>query len=314
MKNYFSDQRTITFLISLLIAFGLWLLIKLSGDFQTENKVQLDFQNFPIDKILINKPVSILQIKTHNNGFDALSQFLFTRHKSLNINFNTAKFLKIRSGVSTYYILASRLQQNIEEKFKTANQILSIRPDSIVFKFEKLASKKIKIVPQFDISFNPRFKQYKKLEMEPDSLLVFGPASLLHPIDSINTQVLELHDISSNIDTLIHTILINNNLVTQNKGVRVKLFVEEYTENKIKLPISLNANSEIQYKIFPSEATITYQVALIDYTKINPNAFELLATPDTIDLGKLNLKLSKQPKNVIVSNIQPASAEYIILK
>lgn len=314
MKNYFFDQRTITFLISLLIAFGLWLLIKLSGDFQTENKVHLNFQDFPIDKILINKPDSILQVKTHNNGFDALSQFLFNRHKSLSIDFSTAKFLKTRSGVSTYYILTSGLRQNIEEEFKTAEQIVSIRPDSIVFKFEKLTSKRIKIIPQLDISFNPRFKQYKDLEMEPESLLVFGPASLLHPVDSINTLVFKLHNINSNIDTLIHTELINNNLVTKNEGIRIKIFVEEYTENKIKLPIILKTNSKIHYKIFPSEATITYQVALIDYTKINPNAFELLATPDTNELGRLNLQLSKQPKNVIVSNIQPASAEYIILK
>lgn len=314
MRNFFFDQRTVTFLISLLIASGLWLLIQLSGDFQTENNVQLQFQNLPVDKILMNKPDSVLSIKIKNNGFDDFAQFIFDRHKSLNIDFEKAKYLSTKSEVSTYYILTSTLLDGIENEFKTAEQILSIHPDSIVFKFEKLASKKIKIYPQIDISFQPRFKQYKKMKLRPDSIELFGSSSILKSIDSVNTQLVKLQNLSTNIDTLIHIALNNDDLMAKNENVRVQIYVEEYTENKIKLPINLKDNSKNRYKIFPSEATLTYQVALIDYTKINQNAFEILAIPDTNNLGKLNLKISKQPENVIVSNIQPASAEFIILK
>jgi hypothetical protein len=314
MKNYLLDQRTITFLISLLIAFGLWLLIKLSGDFHTEHQVKLDVQNFPIDKVLINKPDSVLQIVTNDNGFDVLGRFLFSRNKSLTLNFQKARYLETKNGIQSYYILCPSLHQQIENEFKTAEQILSIQPDSIIFDFEKLSSKKLKIEPLINLSFNPRFKQYKKMKLSPDSLVFFGPASMLSSTTKINTHFFDFQDISATIDTLIPLDLPSKKLISKQADVRFQLTVEEYTEGKVKLPIQLQADAKTQYKIFPSEVQITYQVALKDYSKIKANAFELVAIPDSTESGKLLLELSKQPQNVIVSNIQPASAEYIILK
>lgn len=314
MRTYFFDQRTVTFLISLMIAFGLWLLIELSGDFQTEHRVLLRFDNFPIDKVLINKPDSALQIKTNNNGFDVLGQFLFSKNKSINIDFGKARYLETKNGVQSYYILCSTLQEDIEDEFKTAEQILSVYPDSIVFKFEKLASKKLKIEPKLILSFNPRFKQYEKMQLLPDSIVFFGPASILKSLSSINTEKFKYEDISSSIDTVLNLLLPSNKLIGHQEEIRLILAVEEYTEGKINLPIQLEADAETQYKIFPSKVQVTYQVALKDYAKIKSTAFELHATPDSTASGKLLLNLSKQPQNVIVSNIQPASAEYIILK
>lgn len=314
MKNFLLDQRSITFLISLLIASGLWLLIKLSGDFNTEHKVRLKFQNFPIDKVLINKPDSVLQIETNNNGFDVLGQFLFSRNKSLDIDFKQARFLKTTNDKQTYFILCSSLKHTIDQEFKSAEQVLDIYPDSLVFIFEKLASKNIKIEPDLVLSFNPRFKQYSPLEYSPDSILFFGPTSLLKSITSIPTKAFNLKNISADIDTLLALNLPSNKLFANEDRIRLKLDVEEYTETKISLPIQIFGNKNAQYKIFPAEAKITYQVALKDYANINPNAFELRAIPDSLELGKLTLKLQKQPLNIIVSNIHPATAEYIILK
>jgi len=249
MKNYFFDQRTITFLISLVIAFGLWLLIKLSGDFQTEHNIQLKFQNFPIDKVLINSPDSILNIQTNNNGFGVLGQFVFNRNKSLIVNIENTNYLHTKSGIETYYILGSSLHSLVEDEFKTAEQILDIQPDSIIFKFEKLASKKLKITPQIDLSLNPRFKQYEKMEIIPDSIVFFGPSNLLKSINSINTQKLSLQNIDSSIDTLINLIFPSNKFIGQHTKARLKIAIEEYTEGKISLPIQLDAGSKIRYKI-----------------------------------------------------------------
>ena len=314
MKKYFLDERAITFLISLLIAFGMWLLIKLSGDFQIDHNIKLNFQNLPIDKILVNKPDSTLQIRTNNNGFDVIGQFLFNNKKVLNIDFSKAKYLNTKKGKQTYFILSSSLRHGIEEAFITAEQILQVEPDSIVFTFEKKASKKIKIEPQLKLTFNPRFKPYHKMILEPDSIVFYGSASTLKSLTSINTKIFKLENISSNIDTVIPLNLPNNKLSGKPDKIRLKLTVEEYTEGKIKLPIQLKGDAKTNYKIFPEEAFITYQVALKDYSNINSSAFELHGIPDPNESGKILLQLRKQPQNIIVSNIQPATAEYIIIK
>ncbi len=314
MKNIFADQRTITFLISLLIASGLWLLIKLSGDFQTNQQVRLEFQNFPVDKVLVNKPDSLLQVKTDYNGFDALSQYLFHRNKTITIDLSRAKHLDINNNLRKYYILSSNLYNEIEEEFKNAEQILNIEPDSILFLFENLASKKVIISPQLDLSYNPRFKPYSKMIIEPDSVLLFGPISQLKTIQSIKTKTFAFHNINTQVDTVLKLVLPGDKLKSKTATTQLKIDVEEYTEGKLELPIQMQGNNKIRYKIFPSVAQVTYQVALKDYAKITPASFVLQAVPDVLETGKLQLQLSQQPDNIIVTNIQPATAEYIILR
>lgn len=314
MKNKFLDQRTITFLFSLLISFGLWLLIKLSDDFQTDNRIELRYQNYPINKVLTNKPDSLLQIKTINNGFDILGHLLFKSNQSIPINFAYAKHLKTRNGVQTYYILSSSLHNQIADKFSTAEEILSVRPDSLIFAFEELTSKQLPVKPQLEWSLNPRFKQYKNMQLIPNKVKVFGPASILNKIDSIPTEKIKLEQVSQSIDTLLHLKLKDSRLNIQPKNVKLVIPIEEFTEGKIKLPIQIKASKNLNYKIFPPDAQLTYQVALKDYSKVKLSDFELIGIPDKNESVKLILKVSKQPKNVIVSHIQPASAEYIILK
>ncbi len=314
MKNKFLDPRTITFLFSLLISFGLWLLIKLSDDFQTVNQIELRFQNYPVNKVLINKPDSLLQIKTINNGFDVLSHLLFNSNQSIPINFRYAKHLKTRDGVQTYYILSSSLHNQIVDKFNTAEEILNIRPDSLIFTFEKLAAKLLPVKPQLELSLNPRFKQYKSMQISPAKVKVFGPASILKTLDSISTEKIKLEEVNKSIDTLIRLQLSDTKLNIQTKKVKLVIPIEEFTEGKIKLPIQLKSAKHLNYKIFPADAQLTYQVALKDYSKIKASDFELVGIPDKNESVKLMLKVSRQPKNVIVSHIQPASAEYIILK
>ena len=150
--------------------------------------------------------------------------------------------------------------------------------------------------------------------VEPDSILFFGPVSILNSIHSINTQAFNLQDISASIDTILNLEIPNSKLIGAQSNIKLKIAVEEYTEGKVSLPIQLKGRSRIHYKVFPSEAQITYQVALKDYSKISPSDFDLSAIPDSTESGKLYLHLSRQPENVIVSNIQPSTAEYIIFK
>jgi len=314
MKKIFSDKDTLSFFISLLVAFVLWLLIKLSGEFQTEQRIGLHFTYFPIDKVLVNKPDSAVTVRINNTGFDMLGQWLFNRNKSIEIPFSRARFANNKQGIQTYYILTSGLQQNMEELYNTTEQIVSIRPDSILFKFEPLASRKVKVKPLLNLSLGPRFKQYQAMQISPDSLLIYGPPSLLDTLQFVQTEPLILNNLNKKTDTAVQVWFPNTKLHSQQQKVRILLDIQEYTEGKIKLPIYLEEIGGSRFKLFPPEATVTYQVALKDYKRINANGFLLQAIPDSTISGRLVLKLSAQPKNVIVSNIQPATAEYILLK
>lgn len=314
MKNLFLGKKTGAFLFSVLIATLLWLLIKLSGDFQTDSHLNIKFKNLPVDKALIDKPDSVLIIKTNNNGFDILSQRIFGGKKSLTIDFANAKILDSGNGSLSYFILSRSLRHRVELQFKSAKEIMHIRPDSLIFHFEKLAHKKISVKPQFEISYASRFKQYKKMQIQPDSIDIYGPNSILDSIHSISNSKFHLKNVRASIDTSVSLKLPYKSVVLGTEKIKIFIQVEEFTEQKIKLPIQYKGKLNQIYKIFPNETEITFLIALKDYAHINANDFLIEATPDLNISGKMHLKLIAQPKNIFVTQLNPSTAEYIILK
>lgn len=314
MKNILSNDRTITFIISLIIASGLWLLIKLTGDFQTDRQLLIHYQNLPVDKVLLNNSDSIIHVRTNMNGFNALSELITGETKWLEVDFSNAKYLSTKNGIKTYYLLSSTLAFAISETLQTTEIFVSVRPDSLFIYFESLASKKIKVELNIDLSLSPRYKQYRPFQVVPDSIRVFGTPTALETIQKIGTEKLSFVNLDHSIDTNVYLAKHAKELTFEKEKIRMKIAIEEFTESKLKLPIFPKLKAGMRYKVFPSEATVTYQVALKDYSKIQLSDFLLEALPDSMQTGKLHLKLSKQPENIIIGTIQPSEAEYIILK
>jgi hypothetical protein len=314
MKNTLHNERTITFIVSLIIASSLWLLIKLTGDFQTDRQLHIHFQNLPPDKVLLKSSDSLIQVRTNKNGFNALSELISGKQKSLNVDFSNAKYLSTKNGIRTYFLFSSSLAFSISETLSAKEVIVSIRPDTLFIRFQPLSSKKLKVELNVDLSLSPRYKQYLPYQLNPDSIRVYGTHSALETIQKIRTEKLTFKNADRSIDTNVNLAKHSKDLIFEKENIGVKIDIEEFTESKMKLPILPKLNSGARYKLFPSEATIVYQVALKDYSKIKVSDFLLEALPDSLVSGKLNLKLNKQPENIIISSIQPSVAEYIILK
>lgn len=314
MKNLFLEKKTSAFLLSVVIATLLWLLIKLSHDFHTDNHINLKYNHLPIDKALINNPDSLLIVKTNNNGFDILRQKIFGGKKSLTIDFANAKILDSGNGSLSYFILSRSLKDRVELQLKSAKEIMDIRPDSLIFHFENLAHKKISVKPQFEISYASRFKQYQKVQIQPDSIDIYGPNSILDSIHSISNSKFHLKNVRSSIDTSVALKLPYKSVFLGTEKIKIFIRVEEFTEQKIKLPIQYKGKLNQIYKIFPDETEITFLIALKDYAHINTADFLIEATPDVNISGKMHLKLISQPKNIFVTQLNPSTAEYIILK
>lgn len=307
------NKKTAIFLVCLGISIFFWLLIKLSKEYEITVKLPVKYSNFPEDKLLLNKPDSVLLLKFTDNGFDLIPYSLFGSFTKLNIDVQKLYFRPLSKDKSIYYTKTELLSEQINNKLSSNNYIPIIRPDSLVLKMVDLKQKKVSIVPNISYSLSPQFQLEQSINCQPDSILIFGSAETLSNIDSISTDKLTFTNLNNSIKE-ITDLVFPPNIKSKTKTTTVYVEVEKFTESKIQIPLKNHFKAKENFKIFPVNLDIKYAVSFENFEKVKAQDFKIEITKDTITNGRLNIKLISYPNYVRVIDYQPKIAEYIIIK
>jgi len=307
------NKKTTIFLVCLGISAFFWLLIKLSKEYEITVKFPVKYNHLPEDKLLINKPDSVIILKVTDNGFDLVPYSIFGPLTKLKIDVRNLYFKQLSDNKSIYYTRTELLSDQINKKLSSKNYISIIRPDSLVLKMVDLKEKKVKIVPDIEYSLKPQFQLKRSVYCQPDSVMVFGSETSLSNIDSITTEKLVLNNLNqSKIEKI--NLVFPPNTKSNIKSVVANLEVEKFTESKIQIPLKNHFSLENNFKIFPVYLDIKYAVSFDNYEKVKASDFKIEITKDTITEGRLNIKLLKYPDYIRVIDYSPKIAEYIIIK
>lgn len=307
------NRKTVIFLVCLGISSVMWLLIKLSKEYELIVNIPVRFSNFPNDKILINYPDSTISIKVTDNGFDLIGTSIFGNPDPLLINIEGIRQIKITKNKSKSFILTRSYYQFFESQFSSAKNIELIEPDSIIFLFEKQASKKVRISPQYSVKFPPQYQLNGKPIISPDSITIFGSAIDIHKIDSIRTEFLEFKNLETSVDENVKIIL-PSKIKSSISEVQLQINVEKFTEASIQIPLTTKFASKKQVRIFPNQIQIKYAVSLENFNNIKAEQFQVIGEADSLSVGKLNIILKEFPANIRIIDFSPRMAEFIIIK
>jgi len=307
------NKKTAIFLACLGISAFFWLLIKLSKEYEITVKLPVKYSNYPEDKLLLNKPDSILLLKFTDNGFDLIPYSLFGPFTKLNIDVQKLYFRQLSNDKSVYYTRTEFLSEEINNKLSSNNYISIIRPDSLVLKMVDLKQKKVSIVPDISFSLSPQFQLKKNIFCQPDSILIFGSAETLSNIDNISTEKLVFSNLNKSLEEKTN-LLLPPNTKSKIKNTVVNVEVEKFTESKIQIPLKNHFKANQNFKIFPVNLDIKYAVSFDNFEKVKAKDFKIKITKDTITKGRLNIKLISYPEYIRVIDYHPKIAEYIIIK
>lgn len=301
----------------LLICFGIsaffWVLIKLSKEYEITVKLPVRYTNWPKDKILLNKPDSVLLLKFTDNGFDLIPYSLFGSFNHINIDVNAMNQKRYTDNSFLFYTKTELLSERINNMLSSNNYISIIRPDSLIVKMDNLESRKIAVMADVNISLSPQFQLKRNVFCKPDSVLVFGNKKSLSSIESIKTEKLRFNNLNQSISETIK-LIIPSNVKCATQKVQVFAEVEKFTESEIFIPLENNFKSNEKHKIFPSKLKIKYAVSFDRFNDVNPKDFKLDLSIDSLTEGRLNIHLLKYPGYVRIIDYSPKMAEYIIIK
>ena len=299
------------FLIALSAVF--WILTVLSKEYTATISSSVVFENYPVDKLIVEENDVVLQMQVKAPGFALLGyQFKFFSTVKLNVD----NFMTKRKGKTwEYFWIGDQSLSELQEALPTNMQLLHVQPNRINLIFAEKAQKLIPISLKSDISFDRLFRQKGEIQLQPDHITVSGPKIVVEMIESISTQELNLQSLSKSAQGIIRLEEPRHEELTySHQEIAFQVNVEQFTEGNAIIPIQVsNVPKGYELKLFPEEVSVHYIVSLDDFDLVDEKMFEAQVNYDS-EKTRLTIKLNKESDLVDNIRLSPTKLEYILIQ
>jgi len=271
---------------------------------------------FPKGKVLVNDVPERLDMNVQSRGFTLLRFKLRSRLVPIifDVNSFSLNMLSDENPV-TVFILTDYAIEKIQQQLSSEIKVVSISPDSLIFQFADMQSKKVGVVVNLKMEFEKQYMQVADMAITPDSVIVSGPGVMIDSINLVGTIPKIMTGIKKNVDLDMNLQPIHKVEFSVDQ-VSITVPVEKFTEAGMNIPIEvLNFPDSLFLRMFPDKVEITYRVGLSDYGKVNEHMFQAVVdyTDKESNIGnKLRVNIVKAPEYVVITSYHPKNIEYII--
>ncbi len=314
-KKITLNRRVLIFFFFLLLSILFWFLTAMNKEYVTSISYPVRYIRFPEKKVLVNDIPDRLELTVNAGGYTLLRYQLQSRITPIIFDVNSFSLNTVLGDPSTLYILTSYAKDRIARQLSSEIGILGISPDSLFFQFADKVSKKVPVKPRLDIGFEKQYMQVGPYLVEPDSVTVSGPESMIDTIEMVQTVPVNMSDVNRSFDLELEMQPLHK-IEYDPLEVWVQVPVEKFTEASLKVQIEvINMPDTLLLRAFPPAVTVSCQIGLSAYETLNEHLFR--AVIDYAEVGsmlgnKLQVKMIKMPLYIQSVNFTPKSVEYIV--
>ena len=247
------------FLLALLLAFSIWLIHNLSLKYT-------DFMQVSVEAVSnieghFNRSSNRCDViaRCQTTGYNIMRGALFPGKRKVSVHFDPS-ILHCKSG-ETFYMTSSELKESAHLIFGNDVQIEYFITDTLFFRFPFENHKRVPVNPVHVLSFRPQYTAAGPLEIEPDSVTIYGEPAHIDEIERVNTSAIKLSDISDGIHGVAR--------LERIKGVRMSSSEVHYTmpvSRFVEIPVTVGVQAKNvppgrSLLIYPSVATVTLRCA-----------------------------------------------------
>ena len=131
-------RNVVTYGICVTIATVLWFLNALNKEYTTEITYPIKYTELPKGKLLVSEPPKEMTLAIKAHGFALLRYSISTSFLPIVLNVSS---LLDKKDLLEYTINTSEIKDRISTQLNTDIQLISIKPESITFKFSRFESK-----------------------------------------------------------------------------------------------------------------------------------------------------------------------------
>ena len=302
------NKKLNVFGLFLVLTFLFSALTKLSKKYTDDITLNISYKNLPQQSIITLESVPKFRATVSAYGFDLLLYHF--RNHSVQVDFDKDVYIKD----SAYIWVASKFKHKISEQLTNSAEVISLEKDTIKFPFETLADKKVPVVLNANVAFKPGYDILNDYVIRPDSVDIMGSASEVSKISKVETELLNLKEVTGTINTALALKKLDNpNIKFSTNDVNVSAKVEKFTEGTMEVPVTIiNKPLDVSINYFPKTVTVSFYTSLNNYKNIKPLDFKVdcdFAETENTNKAFFVPKLVKEVKS---AKLKQNKVEFII--
>lgn len=314
VREVLTGQRShevFVFLFFLGVSFGFWLLQTLNETFEVEVSVPLQLSNVPTDVLITTSLPSKVSVVVHDRGTSLIRFMRDDSFTPIDVDFS-----RYDNGASSgrVQLQLSEVQRIVQSQLDVTSQILSLRPDTLEFYYNRGLSSRLPVKACGVISASPQH-YIQSIAFCPDSVTVYAPGSVLDTMRFAYTQSLSMRNLQASAYRTV-PLRTMKGVKYEPDEVEMTAMVGYYTEKTLEIPIiGLNFPADKVLRTFPSKARVTFRVESGRYKNITEDNFVLAATYEELlqnEAPRYRLHLKSMPEGVSNVRISPVEVDYLI--
>lgn len=311
------NQRLIIFIFFLIVSTVIWYLSKLNHEYSTSLSYPVRYESLPKGKVLVGEPPRKIQLKVKAFGYTLLKCKLGAALSPIELDLNKHLSYAYEGTKVKQFVLTYRLRNSVVKQLGSEILLEGIEPDTLNVELADMVSKRVVVKPNVEVGFEQQYMQSGYLDIEPDSIIISGPKSIIDTIKVVQTKSVKLKKLDQKVSKKMSLIPINQ-VSFSRRSVMLSVPVEKYTELTVKVPVGIdNQPDSVKLLFIPKAVDVKCNVVLSKYFTLSPSMFK--ADVDFNQIGtslnkKLKVKLSIVPEFVKMVDYSPKYVEYIIEK
>ncbi len=254
------DGRDISvFLMSLLLAFSIWLIHNLSLNYSDTISVPVVAQCNIDGHSNISSNSSTIAARCRTSGFSLLKIRHQAKRKALTIRFDI-KDLHHKEG-ELFYITAAELSNYVTEIFGDGVRLESFLSETVQFRFPFENHKRVPVQAVQVLSFKPQYMAIGQIRLQPDSVTIYGEPFHLEHIDRVFTRTINLVNLKSSAHGIVRLDAVSGVRMSETE-VNYSLDVTRYVEVRSEVAVGVrNLPAGRKLSVFPSTASVVFKCA-----------------------------------------------------
>lgn len=301
-----------TFFVFLAISTAAWFLVKLSENYVTQTSYRLLLVEAPADQWVSSEGQSV-KMSLNIDGFHTLRyKMIREQNRCVTVALDQVPYRQ-ESG-NTYSFSAQYVAETVAEQLGINVSDITMNESKIYFNMDLLQSKLVPVEFQSDIKTQRQYDVYGIPTLDPASVTIFGPKEVIDTVKTVKTELLSKINVSQNFAETVPLDLLDGQIRSNVKEVKVEVTVEKYTEMDVEVPIKVADSLKVRF--FPETMSVKCLVAMKDYASITPNDFGVAVDMKQLEAMQplLDVRLSVWPQYVRILSTHPDKAEYLIVQ
>lgn len=298
-------KRLITLILIFVFSSILWVSVSLSEFYSTTVSMPIKYVNVPYGYAVGNSEPKRVTLSLKGQGWELITMALSGQ----------SRFFVSASGDSGHQRVMLRDMLGQNPWISSTMQLIDLYPKTLEFRVEKIVSKKVKIVPDVGLNLKENYGLTSEIKLFPDSVVIYGPRSIIADIRQIRTKHLHLDGVEKH---YMDNIELENiyGVETRLQNCMIEFDVEKIVEKAFTDVFVATRNVPLGHELllYPNKISIVVRGGVNQLANLSQNdirAFVNYSQALDDNLGVLEPYV-QVPEHSFLIDKKPAQLEYII--